>query len=102
MTAGNIFVIFSIVIAISPLGKVIILGKDAKPEYSYVSWFALLFAAGMGTHLVYYRIIMGVKLGLLREDIDTRLALNMVVAMEPMIMINDGLAGAGGYESMTY
>jgi len=33
----------------------------------------------------------------LREDIDTKLAPNMVVSMEPMIMIPDGEPGAGGY-----
>jgi len=33
----------------------------------------------------------------LREDIDTVLEENMVVSMEPMIMIPDGKLGAGGY-----
>lgn len=33
----------------------------------------------------------------LREDIDTILMPNMVVSMEPMIMIPEGLPGAGGY-----
>lgn len=33
----------------------------------------------------------------LREDIDTVLEPNMVVSMEPMIMIPEGLPGAGGY-----
>ena len=33
----------------------------------------------------------------LREDIETILKPNMVVSMEPMIMIPDGEPGAGGY-----
>lgn len=33
----------------------------------------------------------------LREDIDTVLAPGMVVSMEPIIMIPEGQAGAGGY-----
>lgn len=33
----------------------------------------------------------------LREDIDTVLEPNMVISMEPMIMIPEGMAGAGGY-----
>ena len=33
----------------------------------------------------------------LREDVETVLAPNMVVSMEPMIMIPDGRPGAGGY-----
>ncbi|XP_072018824.1 creatinase-like [Amphiura filiformis] len=32
-----------------------------------------------------------------REDIETVLEPNMVVSMEPMIVIQDGLPGAGGY-----
>ena len=34
----------------------------------------------------------------LREDIDTVLEENMVVSMEPMIMIPEGNPGAGGYQ----
>ena len=33
----------------------------------------------------------------LREDIETVLEPNMVISMEPMIMIPEGVAGAGGY-----
>ena len=33
----------------------------------------------------------------LREDIDTVLEENMVISMEPMILIPDGIVGAGGY-----
>ncbi len=33
----------------------------------------------------------------LREDVDTVLVPNMVVSMEPMIMLPEGMAGAGGY-----
>ncbi|MCA8906503.1 MAG: BCCT family transporter, partial [Rhodospirillaceae bacterium] len=46
--AGNIFVIFCLVLILLPLGKIRIGGQDAKPEFSTVSWFAMLFAAGMG------------------------------------------------------
>lgn len=33
----------------------------------------------------------------LREDIETELVPNMVVSMEPMIMLPEGMPGAGGY-----
>ena len=42
----------------------------------------------------YYGREAGVEL---REDIDTVLQKNMVVSMEPMIMIPEGKPGAGGY-----
>jgi len=55
--AMNIFVIFCLFLIVSPLGKVKIGGKDATPEYTYVSWFAMLFAAGMGIGLVFYGVL---------------------------------------------
>ena len=42
----------------------------------------------------YYGREAGVEL---REDVDTVLEPGMVVSMEPMIMIPEGKAGAGGY-----
>ncbi|MDR2517184.1 MAG: BCCT family transporter [Spirochaetaceae bacterium] len=46
--------VFSIIIAVSPLGR-IKLGKDTDtPEYSRLSWFAMLFSAGMGIGLVFW------------------------------------------------
>lgn len=50
------FVLFVVVLAVSPWGK-LTLGKEGeKPEYSTVSWFAMLFAAGMGIGLVFWGI----------------------------------------------
>lgn len=46
--------ILSIVIAVSPFGK-IRLGKDhERPDFSTGSWIAMLFSAGMGIGLVFY------------------------------------------------
>ena len=56
MAAGNIFVLLSIGLIFTPLGRVRIGGKDAKPDYKYVEWFAMLFAAGMGIGLVFYGV----------------------------------------------
>ncbi len=50
------FVAFSVWIAVSPMGRVV-LGKDEeKPEYSLTAWFAMLFAAGMGIGLVFWGV----------------------------------------------
>jgi len=50
------FVIFSVWIAFSKYGK-IRLGKDGEePEYSTISWFAMLFSAGMGVGLVFWGV----------------------------------------------
>jgi BCCT family betaine/carnitine transporter len=31
-------------------------GEDAKPDFSYPGWFAMLFAAGMGIGLMFYGV----------------------------------------------
>jgi len=43
-------------IMVSPLGRLRIGGPDAKPEFSYLSWFAMLFSAGMGIGLLFYGV----------------------------------------------
>lgn len=57
MGAANIFVLFCLLLIVLPLGKVRIGGKDAKPEYSYSGWFAMLFAAGMGIGLMFFGVL---------------------------------------------
>jgi len=56
MLAGNIFVIFCLVLIFLPIGKIRLGGKDAKPEFSRMSWFAMLFAAGMGIGLMFWSV----------------------------------------------
>ncbi len=54
--AANIFVIFCLLLIVLPLGKVRLGGEDATPDYSYIGWFAMLFAAGMGIGLMFYGV----------------------------------------------
>ncbi|MEO1469497.1 MAG: BCCT family transporter [Pseudomonadota bacterium] len=54
--AGNIFVLFCLLLIVSPWGSVRLGGKDAKPDYGYPGWFAMLFAAGMGIGLMFYGV----------------------------------------------
>ncbi len=56
LTAGNIFVLFCLALILLPVGKIRLGGQDAKPEFSYLSWFAMLFAAGMGIGLMYFGV----------------------------------------------
>ena len=56
LSAANIFVIFCLVLIFSPLGNVRLGGRDAKPDYTYVGWFAMLFAAGMGIGLMFFGV----------------------------------------------
>lgn len=54
--AANIFVLLCLGLIVSPLGKVRIGGMEAKPDYGYLGWFAMLFAAGMGIGLMFYGV----------------------------------------------
>jgi betaine/carnitine transporter, BCCT family len=56
LLAANIFVLLSIVLIFTPLGRVRIGGADAKPDFSYLGWFSMLFAAGMGIGLMYFGV----------------------------------------------
>lgn len=56
MIAANLFVIFNLVLIASPMGKVRLGGKEAKPEFSTLSWFSMLFAAGMGIGLMFWSV----------------------------------------------
>lgn len=56
IAAANIFVIFCLLLIVTPLGNVRLGGVDAKPDYTYVGWFAMLFAAGMGIGLMFYGV----------------------------------------------
>ena len=64
MSAGNLFVLFCLMLVVTPLGRVRLGGADARmlvvtplgrvrlggadaPDYSRSAWFAMLFAAGI-------------------------------------------------------
>jgi len=50
------FVGFCIFIAFSKYGKIKLGPDDSKPEYNTISWFAMLFGAGMGVGLVFWGV----------------------------------------------
>ncbi|GKY89817.1 BCCT family transporter [Sinisalibacter aestuarii] len=54
--AADIFVLFCLFLIVSPWGGVRLGGADARPDYSYIGWFAMLFAAGMGIGLMFYGV----------------------------------------------
>ncbi len=56
MLAMNCFVVFPIFLALSRFGKLKLGSPDSKPEFGTLSWFAMLFSAGMGVGLVFYGV----------------------------------------------
>jgi len=87
MAAANIFVLFCLFLIISPLGKIRLGGKDAKPSYSYPGWFAMLFAAGMGIGLMFFGVLEPVyhfqnpPLGVDATDIEAARAMGMAATI---------------------
>ncbi len=56
IVGGNIFVLFCLALIVLPVGNIRLGGADAKPEFSTMSWFAMLFAAGMGIGLMFWSV----------------------------------------------
>ncbi|MTI46411.1 MAG: BCCT family transporter [Firmicutes bacterium] len=52
----SLFVIFCLYLLFSKYGKIRLGPDDSKPEYSNISWFAMLFSAGMGVGLVFWGV----------------------------------------------
>lgn len=54
------FALFVIVaclfVSFSKYGKIRLGGDDERPEYSNISWFSMIFAAGMGIGLVFWSV----------------------------------------------
>ncbi len=50
------FVVFSIYILFSKYGNIVLGDPGDKPEYSTISWFGMLFSAGMGVGLIFYGV----------------------------------------------
>ncbi|MCK5791188.1 MAG: choline BCCT transporter BetT [Ketobacter sp.] len=54
--AVALFLIFVVVLALSSYGHIKLGPDHSEPEYSYGSWFAMLFSAGMGIGLMFYSV----------------------------------------------
>ncbi|GAB3800057.1 glycine betaine transporter OpuD [Virgibacillus kimchii] len=54
LLSASIFLGFAIYLIFSKYGKIKLGKPNDKPEYSYLTWFAMLFSAGMGIGLVFW------------------------------------------------
>ena len=77
MGTVNLFVLFCVLMLVTPVGRVRLGGPDARPDYSLWSWFAMLFAAGIGIGLMFFGVSEPVEhflrppLGAAASDTDT-------------------------------
>ncbi|MEN3748890.1 BCCT family transporter [Sphingomonas sp. HF-S3] len=50
------FLVIVLILGFGPAGKLKLGPDDAEPDFPYVSWLAMLFAAGMGIGLMYFAV----------------------------------------------
>jgi BCCT family betaine/carnitine transporter len=87
MVAANIFVLFCLFLVVSPYGKIRLGGADATADYSYLGWFAMLFAAGMGIGLMFFGVLEPVyhfqnpPLGIDPENVEAARAIGMAATI---------------------
>ena len=96
MILVDFFIVFCLALIVLPHGKVRLGGPDARPEHSYLSWFALLFTAGIGIALLFFSVLEPVYHANVSSPLGTPSpfgadgALNMAAVDEASAM---GLAG---------
>ncbi len=56
VVAVNIFLFFALYCAVSRVGRIRLVRDDERPEFGLVSWFLMLFSAGMGIGLVFFGV----------------------------------------------
>ena len=54
--AVGVFLVFVVFLLFSPYGGIRLGPDDSEPDYSYFSWFTMLFSAGMGIGLVFFSV----------------------------------------------
>ena len=57
MASMNLVLLFCVVIAASPVGRIRIGGAEAEPMFSRLSWVCMLFAAGIGIGIMFYGVL---------------------------------------------
>ncbi len=83
MTVANIILVFCLLLIVSPLAKVRLGGRDAKPDYSYASWFAMIFATSVSAGFLFFGVVEPVHhfqnppLGIDPSDTETAFAVGM-------------------------
>lgn len=55
MLAATLYIVFVIFMACSRYGDIKLGPEQSKPEFSLLSWSAMLFAAGIGIDLMFFR-----------------------------------------------
>ena len=80
MSAANVILLFCLAVMVSPLAGIRLGGRDAKPDYSYASWFAMIFATSVSAGFMFFGVVEPVHhfqnppLGVSPSDAETAFA----------------------------
>jgi len=81
VTATVVFLGVMLFIALGPTGRLKLGPDDSEPDFPFISWVAMLFAAGMGIGLMYFGVAEPVQHYITPPDTDPR---TMLAAREAM------------------
>ncbi len=87
MSVANVILVFCLLLIVSPLAKVRLGGRDAKPDYSYASWFAMIFSTSVSAGFLFFGVVEPVHhfqnppLGIDPSDTKTAFAAGMAGAI---------------------
>ncbi|MEM7219701.1 MAG: BCCT family transporter, partial [Pseudomonadota bacterium] len=87
LLVANLFVLFCLAVAYSPLGRTRLGGTAAKPEYGYAGWLAMLFAAGVGIGMMFFGVLEPVThtlnppIGVDAQDVDAARSVGMAASI---------------------
>jgi len=66
------FLLVVVGIALAPTGRLRLGADDAEPDFPYLSWVAMLFAAGMGIGLMYFGVAEPIQHFIAPPDVEPR------------------------------
>ena len=87
LLSANLFVLFNLAIAYSPLGRIRLGGANARPHYRYPGWLAMLFAAGVGIGMMFFGVLEPVThtlnppVGISAADVESARAVGMAASI---------------------
>lgn len=87
MIATNLILLFCLALIVSPFAGVRLGGPDARPDYSYSSWFAMIFASSVGVGFMFFGVVEPVHhfqnppLGVHPSDTEAAFAVGMAGAI---------------------
>ena len=57
MIVANLCLLFCVFVIFSPMGRARIGGREARPDYSTITWFAMVFSSGIAIGLLFFGVL---------------------------------------------